>query len=356
METSEFSKPSEALAHLTAANEAKLPYSLVILDRSISGMDGFDTTVQVKQVAPEVPVIMLTSDIRAGDVQRNLAVGLSGYAVKPVRRTELLRLLSAALGPRQITEVTEDESGVSTETGAAAPLKILIAEDSEDNRLLLQLYLKGSPHRLTFAGDGKAAVERFAAERFDLVLMDLHLPVMDGLAATRAIRAIEEERGATPAVVLAVTANGRLKDVEASVSAGCNHYLWKPLSRHTLLTAIKDYKRLGAAADEGPELEPPKWVEIQMPAGLENIVPRYLISRRNEIAEMMAMLAASSFDRIAAIAHNMKGTGTSYGFPALTRMGGALERSAKQRDAGALDAQLAELKEYLGRVVLLGKH
>ncbi len=355
METSEFSRPSEALADLTAASEAKRPYSLVILDRSISGMDGFETTVRVKQVAPEVPVIMLTSDVRAGDVQRNRAAGLSGYAVKPVKRTELLRLLSVALGPRQITEVTGRESGDPTESIAAPSLKILIAEDSEDNRLLLQLYLKGSPHRLTFAGDGRAAVERFAAERWDLVLMDLYLPVMDGLAATRAIRTIEEERGSAPTVVIAMTANGRLKDIEASVSAGCNHYLWKPLSRHALLTAIKDYKQLGAAANEGTQLEPPKWVEIQMPAGLENIVPRYLASRRNEVPEMMAMLAASSFDRIAAIAHNMKGTGTSYGFPALTRMGGALERSAKQRDAGALDAQLAELNDYLGRVVLLGK-
>jgi HPt (histidine-containing phosphotransfer) domain-containing protein len=92
-----------------------------------------------------------------------------------------------------------------------------------------------------------------------------------------------------------------------------------------------------------------------MPAGLEEIVPGYLAARREELPEMMALLAADGFERLAGMAHNIKGTGGAYGFPELTRMGGGLEHSAKRADLGILSLQLDELKEYLGKVQLFAK-
>ena len=89
-----------------------------------------------------------------------------------------------------------------------------------------------------------------------------------------------------------------------------------------------------------------------MPLGFEDVVPGYLAARRGEVPEMMALLAASGFERLAALGHDIKGTGASYGFLALTQMGAALERSASQLDAGALSKQLTELEDYLSRVQL----
>jgi CheY-like chemotaxis protein len=86
IESAECGTPSEALANLSAAIDAKRPYSLVLVDREMPGMDGFETTARIKQVAPDLPVIMFTSDIRPGDVLRRREAGLSGYAVKPVKR------------------------------------------------------------------------------------------------------------------------------------------------------------------------------------------------------------------------------------------------------------------------------
>jgi histidine phosphotransfer protein HptB len=93
-------------------------------------------------------------------------------------------------------------------------------------------------------------------------------------------------------------------------------------------------------------------IRIEMPAGLEEIVPGYLAARREELPGMSALLAASDFKSLAVLAHKLKGSGTSYGFPDLTRIGIALEQSAKQTDARALNGQLADLADYLARVEL----
>ena len=222
------------------------------------------------------------------------------------------------------------------------PLRILVAEDSPDNRLLVQIYLKGSPHQATFVEDGKCAVERFLAEHFDLILMDMQMPEMDGLMATRAIRAIERERGLSAIPVVALTANARPQDVAMSKAAGCTAHLAKPISKQKLLGAIGEYGQ-----------RPPDLVRVEIPEGLEELTPDYLEARRGEMPRMFEMLAASDFERLSTLAHNLKGTGTSYGFAEFTRLGAGLEHSAKCSDRAALRGQLDELDRYLARVVLV---
>jgi CheY-like chemotaxis protein len=126
-----------------------------------------------------------------------------------------------------------------TKTQSLRPLRILVAEDSPDNSLLIQVYLAGSGHQLTFVEDGRAAVDRFSADEFDLVLMDLRMPVMDGLAATRAIRAIEQERGGVSLPVIALTANASVEDMAASREAGCSWHVSKPFSQHELISVME---------------------------------------------------------------------------------------------------------------------
>jgi two-component system sensor histidine kinase/response regulator len=354
IESAEFGAPVDALANLSAAIAANRPYSMVLVDSEMPGMDGFETTARIKQVAPDLPVVMFTSDVRPGDVLRRREAGLAGYAVKPVKRGEVLRLICEAMQPRESAERLIPGSANRSQSEPVKPLEILIAEDSADNRLLVQVYLKGSPHRLTFAEDGKAAVDRFAESSFDLILMDMQMPVMDGLTATRAIRAIERERRAVAIPIIALTANARPQDVAMSGNAGCDHHLSKPISKHQLLRAIEEYGRPIVSVD-APEPGSPQSIGIEMPPGLEEIVPGYLAARREELPELMALLAASAFERLAVASHNIKGSGGSYGFPELTRMGAALERSAKQKDPGSLSIQLTELSDYLGRVHLLAK-
>jgi CheY-like chemotaxis protein len=253
---------------------------------------------------------------------------------------EFFRALSNAPPQCQVMQSTAPPA--PSPATANAPLRILVAEDSADNRLLVKAYLKGSPHGCTFVEDGKSAVEYFAGGGFDLILMDIQMPVMDGLAAAREIRRVEQARGYGRIPILALTAHASHRDIEKARMAGCDLHLSKPISRQRLLDALAQF---GGKPPDGA-------IRIEIPEGIEELVPGYVAEKRAEVGEYKALLAARNFVRIAAMAHNMKGTGASFGMPDLTRIGREMESAALRSDRGALIDGLAELADYLDRVRL----
>jgi signal transduction histidine kinase len=351
LESDTFRFPADALAHLPEAMASKHPYSLVLLDSCMPGMDGFQAAGEIGRISVGLPMVMLTSDARPGDTARRLEAGLSGYAVKPVTRANLLRLICEAMekrvGPDLDSAGTED----CTKKVPVEQARILVAEDSADNRMLVEVYLKASPYELTFEEDGQATVDRFATSDFDLILMDVQMPVMDGLSATRAIRALEKERGTALIPIIALTANASSQDIERSAEAGCNAHLSKPITKMELIGAIEKHRR--QPKTEVRQMGSLETIRIEIPPGFENIAPGYLAKRRKEVPEMHNLIAVSDFARLAIMSHNLKGTGGGYGFPELTRLGAALEQSAKQKDCGTLRTQMSELANYLDHVELI---
>jgi CheY-like chemotaxis protein len=218
-------------------------------------------------------------------------------------------------------------------------LRILAAEDSPDNRLLIHAYLKGSPHWLTFAEDGQSAVEQFSTSTFDLVLMDINMPVLDGLSATRAIREIERGRFTAPIPVIALSANARESDVARSLEAGCSAHLSKPVSKRGLLAAIRERAAGQPSATDAPSAE-----ELEL---LQELIPKYLSDKKRDSASIPDLVLKRDFDRIRTLGHNMKGTGTSYGFPEISRIGAALETCAKGREHEALLRSAEELSNFI---------
>jgi PAS domain S-box-containing protein len=260
IETTEFSSCENALAALTQMPPAACAYALIIIDRQVDSRvdggrfpaNGFETATQIRAVFQDLPLIMLSNDDRPGDDVRCREIGCLGYAVRPVSPAVLLQLVSTALGGTP-TEVAgsprQPVPGSSKGTAHTKSLRILIAEDSPDNRLLVQLYLEGSPHTLTFVNHGGEAVEAVASKEFDIVLMDVQMPVMDGLTATSTIRAMEVAKSGRSVPILALSANARPEDVESSLAAGCNAHLSKPISKHRLLEALDGYSKTPPAAD-----------------------------------------------------------------------------------------------------------
>ena len=119
-------------------------------------------------------------------------------------------------------------------------LRVLLVEDSEDNRVLIEQFLAATPHHLEAAQNGAEAVSKVHAGRFDVILMDIQMPVMDGYAATRAIRVWERERGIVPQRILALTAHALDEDREKSREAGCDGHLSKPIRKRRLLAALME--------------------------------------------------------------------------------------------------------------------
>ncbi len=145
--------------------------------------------------------------------------------------------------PFQIVPVVETQPSVEDNSSdipgtAKAGLSILLADDAEENCMVIEAFLKGTAHRLTIVEDGLQALEQFKRGNFDLVLMDIHMPEMDGYEATREIRAWENSQNLSPVPVLALTANAMKEDIEKTRKAGCNLHLSKPIRKNRLLEAL----------------------------------------------------------------------------------------------------------------------
>jgi len=238
---------AEALAALKSARDEKDPYHLMLLDCRMPHMDGIQVMEQLSDSgAQELVVLMLTSDDLRMKEPRARKIKLDAYIVKPIRKLELLEAIQKAIDARGqpqsvITEKSHYAAAPANVTAVDRPsLKILLVEDSPDNRLLVQAFLKHTPHRVVEAENGEIALCKFKQEPFDLVLMDIQMPVMDGLAATRAIRAWEtlHQLTATPVVVLTASAFG--EDVNKCFAAGATRHLGKPVKKAALLATIRD--------------------------------------------------------------------------------------------------------------------
>ena len=251
LESDAFQHLEQGLAHLRETWAGEQPYALALLSTGFRpGTDGFRAAAETRRIAPRLPVILLVSEAQGADATHWEEAGLSGYAIKPVTRIHLQRLVADALtmaeaSPLPFADAERKRAempAATVATPAPARSKILIVEDSPDNRVLLQVFLQDSPYHLTFEEDGKAGVERFAEANFDLILMDVQMPVMDGLTATRTIRALELARHSPPVQIIALTAGADSEAVESSLSAGCNAHICKPVSKSELIGAIEKHR------------------------------------------------------------------------------------------------------------------
>ena len=228
------------LVELDRAKDAGEPYHLILLDCRMPHMDGFQVVEAIKknEAYSNAVIMMLTSDSRQGDIARSKDLGLAGYMVKPVKRADLYEAIQIALGgEKKKTEKTSAESsGVSQQEAK----RILLVEDSEDNRVLIQFFLKKTPHEVDLAENGVVAVQKATTKRYDLILMDMNMPVMDGLQATKAIREWEKGQNSlqSPVPIVALTANALKENLKETLEAGCNAYLTKPIKKALLLEAV----------------------------------------------------------------------------------------------------------------------
>ena len=348
MNSCEFSTAEQGATELARASSSNELYDLILLDRQSHRDPECHGLLALRSAWPEIPIVILSSDFRPGDASNCRSLGASGYAVKPVRRSELLKLICIALEarPPKNLEGFPDQGITPTQhEGPTAVLRILIAEDSPDNCALAKAYLKETPHVVDFVENGRRAVEQFQSRNYDLILMDMQMPEMDGMTATRAIREIEAQQNKKPIPIVAITANALNRDVEMSREAGCNAHFSKPISKEKLIGAIRQYGPRTLKSEDAVI-----WIDV--PEGLEKLVPDYLATRKEEAQLLFEWMKSSDFAQIRRVAHDLKGTGESFGFPNLTQIGARMEKSATDADVPNLERQLRELSHYLDRVQL----
>ncbi|QDT48505.1 Signal transduction histidine-protein kinase BarA [Symmachiella dynata] len=237
----------EALEMLLRSDDDGAPISLILTDIHMPHMDGYEFVRRAKQLPSfrDVTVIALTSGDRASDEFPTQEIGIGMQLSKPVKRQELMQaiLVELALVPQ---ETTAGSATSISEMANIRPLRILLAEDSYANQKLAIGLLKKWNHTVTVANNGREALDAFGRDPFDLVLMDVQMPVMDGFEATGAIRNIEKDkktphqpRARTP--IVAMTAHAMKGDREKCLQAGMDGYVAKPIRIPLLYDAIAEF-------------------------------------------------------------------------------------------------------------------
>ena len=248
----------EALSQLATARVGGDPYALVLTDMHMPNMDGFTLVEQIRQ-RPELAtatIMMLTSAGHRGDASRCKELGVSAYLLKPVRQSELRDAIALVLGARTengplplITRYALHD-GREPETS----LRILLAEDNHVNQRLATRLLEKRGHVVVVAANGREVLAALDRENFDLVLMDVQMPEIDGIEATIAIREKEKTAG-THVPVIALTAHAMKGDQQRCLEAGMDGYLAKPIRPQELDELLGKYvaRRIElAAVSEGP--------------------------------------------------------------------------------------------------------
>jgi signal transduction histidine kinase/ligand-binding sensor domain-containing protein/DNA-binding response OmpR family regulator len=240
-----------ALAALAKASEAHAPFPLVLLDAQMPGVDGFYVAERIQRdpKLAGVIVMMLTSADQPGDVARCRKLGISAYLVKPIKRSALLTAILKVLNKKPDSETpalpVEPESEAPSH-----PLRILVAEDNAVNQAVMVRMVERWGHTAVVAANGAAALAAMEQTSFDLVLMDVQMPVMSGFEATARIRAQEREAGHAHVPIVAMTAYAMKGDREKCLEAGMDEYLSKPVSKASLYAILEKLSLSDAPAED----------------------------------------------------------------------------------------------------------
>ena len=232
---------SDAAGALALIKNQAAPFKTFLIDADMPETDGFALASSIRLLpgCDKTPIVMLLSGDLQSESARCQTLGHASYVRKPVMRSrlqaKLLSIFEETSAPKPIAPPVKTAAKATVR-----PLRVLLAEDTPVNQVVARKILENAGHSVRIAGDGAIAVEVFKEERFDLILMDLHMPEMDGLTASREIRRLEAEPGAEGHIlIVALTANAMKDDQDRCLAAGMDAYLSKPIRPQELYAMLQ---------------------------------------------------------------------------------------------------------------------
>lgn len=247
--TDEAGGADEAIERLRAVQGGGPSYGLLVIDGHMPGRDGFDLAAQIRADPglTSAVLVMLTSGGKRGDGQRCRELGIRGYPVSEVELLEAVALVLSTQGPSTADVITRYSI-----QEARRRLRLLLAEDNPVNQEVAAAMLRKRGHQVDIVGNGRAAVEAVARGRYDLVLMDIQMPELDGFGATQAIRASPGGKGQR---IVALTAHAANDERDRCLAGGMDAYLSKPFKAHQLYAVVEGWAEVQPPAAPAPELE-----------------------------------------------------------------------------------------------------
>ena len=333
-----------ALETMSRSKRAGRGFHLAIIDGYMPGMDGFELAERIK-ADPQLSstmILMLTSAGQSGDAARCRRLGIVAYLIKPIRKSELLSAILASLGQRSADSVPDLVTRNSLRQ-ATGKLRILVAEDNPINQKVVLRMLEKMGHATTIAANGQEALAAVAGHSFDLVFMDLQMPEMDGLTATKCIREREQQTGLHLPIV-AMTAHAMKGDEDLCLAAGMDGYIAKPVGSRQIKETIA---RILIPKPEARPLPIVKGVPNSLVLWdsakalerldgdeqlLHEIVQIFLEESPGQLADLKRALTEANAELLEKTAHRLKGELSYLGMPTVSLKANQLEQMGRERD------------------------
>ncbi len=360
------SDAEQALIELSAARDANDPYGLILTDMHMPKMDGFGLVEHIKE-QPELStatIMMLTSGGQRGDAARCGELGIAAYLLKPVRQGELREAIARVLSAKEQAGAIPMITPYSLQADAVPvrSLHILLAEDNAVNQKLAIRLLEKRGHHVSLASNGREALSALEKSPYDLVLMDVHMPEMDGLEATKNLRQKEKaEHSEHRQAVVAMTALVMKGDRERCEEAGMDGYLSKPIRPQELDAVLDTY--LARNRKDVPIVT--SSVPTEASVCTEELFER-IEGDRTLLSELVVLLRESYPGQIRSareavmqndaaalqrVGHSLKGALGNLAAPIGSRIAFELESMGKSGDLGAAKTKIDLLEEELTRVM-----
>ena len=357
-----------ALRTLDKSIRADRPFAVAIVDGHMPDMDGFAVVERILRDGryASLKLVMLTSASQPEDIARCRKLGVSSYLTKPIKQSELFDVIVSALG-EPVTETRTAQRRRRPVRHSQRTLRVLVAEDNQVNQVVATRVLEKLGHKVTVVGNGREAVAAVQANRFDLVAMDVQMPEMDGLEATRVIRSWEKTAG-THIPIIAVTAHAMKGDRDRCVAAGMDGYTSKPIRIKEIEQAIAQLVQL----PKTPKAQVPVRSNVQGAvdrdallegvggdhALLRELVRIFLADCPHRLTEIKAALGRRDAEALGIAAHTLKGSIGNFAAQKSFEACRRLEIAAKESDlkkAGeafvALESELVVLTKELRRLL-----
>jgi CheY-like chemotaxis protein/HPt (histidine-containing phosphotransfer) domain-containing protein len=336
---------------------------IILLDVHMPDMDGFTLAGWIKAQLrlQAVPIIVLSSGPLRGDAERCRTLGINAYFSKPISEDELQAALTNILGSSSAgnvpTAVPELLTRHQLREGTRS-LDVLLVEDNPINQQLAIRLLEKWGHRHTLAVNGQEAVATIVAgTRFDIVLMDMQMPVMGGIEATHLIRAHETAHSLPRVPILAMTANAMQGDREACLEAGMDDYLAKPIKASDLAAKLGQVMPVQNPASRKADVVlnfDYRSAILAMDAEIiEIITPAFLEHYALELDALKTALIQGEVEKAHRHAHGLKGTLAAFGAQPAERRAAEIEAMAKVGDIGRLGTLLEDLEAEIKRLVMV---
>jgi PAS domain S-box-containing protein len=351
-----------ALSVMQRAVETGEPFPLVLLDAMMPEMDGFTLAAEIKKrpAFAGAVLMMLSSAGQSGDGARCRQLGIETYLTKPIKQSDLL---DAILNALSLTFQHDAMHEPAMQPPQAAPrrLYVLLAEDNAVNQMLAVRLLEKRGHTVSVAGDGKQAVAALEREPFDLVLMDVQMPHMNGFEATAAIRMMEKEsRKHVP--IIAMTAHAMKGDREKCLDAGMDGYVTKPVQAAELFEAIAAHVPAGTGA--AAILPSSVWNRSKALAHvggdhdlLRELAAVFVVECPHRLADVRDAVSQADAQRLRLAAHTLKGAASNFSALAacdaaqrLETMGQRADLSGAENAADVLETEMQRLRTALAEL------